>query len=76
MVVNHSRHRIRRLNAMTRTLRSGVAFTLECADSVGSNSPGEQNSQENYRACGSWCHFPTVPYRPRETQTRLTVSTH
>ena len=63
MIVRHSRHRVRRLNAMALTLRSGVAFTHECAEPGRSKNPGQQNSQENYRSCGSSGHFPKLYLR-------------
>jgi len=55
--VAHSRHCVGGLTAMALSLHSGVSFTHERADSGGGNNPGQQNSQENYRSCGSWGHF-------------------
>src|SRR5882724_5391708 len=40
MTVRHSRHRIRRRNAMALTRHSGMAFTHECAEPGWSNDPG------------------------------------
>jgi hypothetical protein len=54
--VNHSRHAVRRLIAVALTFHSRVAITHECAGHGGSNNPGQQSSQENYRGCNSWCH--------------------
>ncbi len=63
VIVRHSRHRIRRRNAMALTLHSGVAFTHECADPGWSKDPGHQHSQENDRSCGSLGHFPKLYLR-------------
>ena len=62
MIVSHSRHRIRRLNAMARALRLGVTFTHDCAEPGRSKNPGHHDREESYRSCGSLHHFSeTVP---------------
>ena len=67
VTVVHSWHRVRRLTAMALSLHSVVSFTHERADPGGSNNPGQQNSQENYRSCGSSGHFPNSTLRPKRS---------
>jgi len=62
--VNHSRHRIGRLNAMAWTLNSGVAFTHERAERGRRKNPSHHHTQENDRSCGSSGHFGKLYLRP------------
>jgi len=55
VMVGHSRHGIRRLNAVALTFRPEVASTHECADPGRNNNPNQQ-SQEKYRSCSSSDH--------------------
>jgi hypothetical protein len=57
VIVSHSRHGVQSLTAVALSLHSRVAFTPESANPGGSNNPSQQNSQENYRSCGSSSHF-------------------
>src|SRR3984893_14033020 len=58
----YSRHRVRGLNTMALSLRSGVTFTHEQAESARSKNPGHQDREESNRRCGSLHHFSeTVP---------------
>jgi len=75
VTVVHSWHRVRRLTAMALSLQSGVSFTHERADPGGGNNPGQQNSQENYRSCGSWGHFPNCTLRPKRSANLGEVTT-
>ena len=57
MVVNHSRHRICRLNAMTPTFNSGMALTHNRTERGRRKNPSHQRNQENDRSCGSSGHL-------------------
>jgi hypothetical protein len=56
VIVSHSRHRVRRLNAMALILRSRVAFTYESAEPGRSKNPGHHDRENCYRSCGSLHH--------------------
>jgi len=66
MIVNHSRHGVRRLAAVALTFQARVAFAHERAEPGRSNNAGHQDSQENYRSCGSSRHFRKLYLRPYE----------
>ena len=62
--MNHPRHRICRLNAMTRTFNSGMAFTHERAERGWGENPSHHHTQENDRSCGSSGHCSKLYLRP------------